>query len=570
MDLKRFVPGLGWVIGLALIVRLVVLSRFGHSAYFSPTSGDMKFYADWGQRIAAGQWTDFRAFYGLPGYPFFLGGVFKYCGFSPYTLAALQMLSETAIAALIFQIATWAFPGGRGRVAGVLAALGWIFFQPAQALSLLAMPTTWAVLAFWGVFAWSVRTGSRSLWRPWVLLGVLIGLAATFVATVLAVLPIPIAAAARNLRRPRAVLVAAACLLAGVAAGTSPCWYHNYFIAHEPVFLSAHSGLNFWVGNNPVANGYPKLPPGLRPTQACMLNDSIRMAETAAGHPLKHAEVSRYWSDKANAYIREHPGQWLKLMALKLRNFWSAQQYDDLSVIQPMAEEGVLTHGLRFGWVAVFALVGIAATWGRSSRSRWIVAGVALGMAALLPVFVTERYRLIAVPGLLLLGAGGLVEFWGALRCRSWNRIALWMGAGVAAFLVVHLPPAEPELKWLDDYNSGRNALQCGSIGVARVKLERARALAPRNADILAALGTCSLRDNDYREAKNCYAQALQIDPNTLTALNNLALLEMGDGHWAEAQALLIAGLRIEPNDPGMRELAGRCASKLEQPTQPQ
>jgi len=562
--MKRSFPNAGWIFALALLVRLVVLSRFGHSAYFSPTSGDMKFYADWGQRIAAGQWTDLHAFYGLPGYPFLLGGIFAFCGFSPYTIAALQTLSEAGIAALLYQIAAWAFPGPRARVIGTLAALGWIFFQPAQAFSLLMMPTTWAVLAFWGVFAWSVRTGSRSLWRLWIALGVLVGVAATFVASVLLVLPIPVAAAVRNLRRPGAVFVAVACLLAGVAAGTSPCWYHNYFLAREPVFLSAHSGVNFWIGNNPDANGYPKMPPGLRASQEGLMEDSIRIAQASAGRPLSRAEVSRFWSAKANAYIREHPSQWLALMSVKLRNFWSATQYDDLSVINPLREEGVLTFGLRFGWVAVLALPGIALAWRRAPRSRWIVAGMALSMVALLPVFVTERYRLIAAPGLLLLGACGIAELGEALVSRRWGRAGVWLGASTAAFFLVHLPQNEPELEWLDAYNSGRNALQTGNLPSARAKLERACALAPRNADILTALGSCWLQENDFSKAREYYRRALQIDPQTLSALNNLALVEMADGHWAEAQALLLAALRIEPNDPKVRELAARCAMQLE------
>jgi len=561
---KRSFPNAGWIFALALIVRLVVLSRFGHSAYFAPTSGDMKFYADWGQRIAAGQWTDFHAFYGLPGYPFLLGGIFALGSFSPYTIAALQTLSEAGIAALLYQIAAWAFPGFRARVIGALAALGWIFFQPAQAFSLLMMPTTWAVLAFWGVFAWSVRTESRSPWRPWIALGVLVGVAATLVATVLLVLPIPIAAAVRNLRKPGAIFAAVACLLAGVAAGTSPCWFHNYFLAREPVFLSAHGGVNYWIGNNPDANGYPKMTPGLRASQEGLMEDSIRIAEAAAGHPLSRAEVSRFWSAKANGYIREHPGQWLALMSAKLRNFWSATQYDDLSVINPLWEEGVLTRGLRFGWVAVLALPGFALAWRRSPHSRWIVAGVALAMVALLPVFVTERYRLIAVPGLLLLGACGIAELGEALASRRWGRAGVWLGAGAAAFALVHLPQNEPKPEWLDAYNSGRNALQTGNLTSARAKLEQACALAPQNADILSALGSCWLRENDFPKAREYYRRALQSNPQTLSALNNLALVEMEDGHWAEAQTLLIAALRIAPNDPNVRELAARCARQLE------
>ena len=57
-------------------------------------------------------------------------------------------------------------------------------------------------------------------------------------------------------------LAAAVVLVAGVYPGASPCWMHNYFIAQEPVMLSAHSGLNFYIGNNPLATGYPKIRPG--------------------------------------------------------------------------------------------------------------------------------------------------------------------------------------------------------------------------------------------------------------------------------------------------------------------
>src|SRR5205814_8597886 len=136
----------------------------------------------------------------------------------------------------------------------------------------------------------------------------------------------------RERRRWKALGTRLGLLLAGLAVGMSPCWIHNYFIAKDPVLLSAHSGINFWIGNNPEATGYPRFPPGLRSGQAAMLQDSIDRAEAAAGHPLKRAAVSKYWSQQASNYIAAHFGDWLKLVARKLRNFWSAFQYDDLSV----------------------------------------------------------------------------------------------------------------------------------------------------------------------------------------------------------------------------------------------
>src|SRR5437764_4862348 len=130
-----------------------------------------------------------------------------------------------------------------------------------------------------------------------------------------------------------AKLSAIAFLFLGIGAGTSPCWIHNYFVARDPVFLSAHSGVNFWIGNNPLATGYPRFPPGLHAGQEVMLKESINVAEKAAGRPLKRSEVSAYWFAKAKAYIGHHFGAWLNLLWTKVCNFWNAFQYDDLSMI---------------------------------------------------------------------------------------------------------------------------------------------------------------------------------------------------------------------------------------------
>ena len=560
----RSIPVFAWVFGLAFAVRLLVLVRFSDSAYFLPTSEDMKFYSDWACRIAAGHWTDHKAFYGLPGYPFFLGGIFALIGFDPFAVGFLQTLSEAGIAALIYQIAQWAFPGPRARVIGGLAALGWTLFVPAQAFSVILMPTTWVVLAFWGIFYWSARTSSRSAWRPWLAMGVLTGLVATMVATIFFILPIPMAAAIRNLRKPWAILCAVACLLGGVFVGAAPCWMHNYFVAGEPIFLSAHSGLNFWVGNNPGATGYPKLPPEIhRASQEGMLKDSLRIPEVLAGHPLSRAEVSRFWSAKANAYIHEHPREWLGLMGCKIKNLWNIAQYDDLSIIAGLAELGVTTPGLRFGWVALLAIPGIALAWRRHPRSRWIVAATGLYLAALLPVFVTERYRLAAVPGLLLLAACGLTEFWDALATRHWRRVGVGLWVGAVAYFWVTLPQQELALKWLDTYNTGIKAMESGDLPRARAKLERAIAYVPQDAEVNASLGNYWLRAGDLTRARAYFQKAVELAPETLSALNNLALLEMTEGRWDSARNRLGVALKLEPEDADLLFLAASCDEKL-------
>jgi tetratricopeptide (TPR) repeat protein len=291
------------------------------------------------------------------------------------------------------------------------------------------------------------------------------------------------------------------------------------------------------------------MPPGLRASQEGMLRDSIRLAEIAEGHPLKRAEVSRYWSAKATDYIHSHPKEWSLLMLKKLRNIWNAYQYDDLSIITSLSEDGILLPGLRFGLVAALAIPGLVLAWRRYPLSKWVTAGVLLHMAALLPVFVTERYRLAAVPGLLLLGSAGLVILWESLAYRQWKTVAVYLGVAAVGTYFVSLPQEDQSLWSLDCYNSGLKALDNGDLLRAQEKLERAFAYVPENSDINFGLGNLWLAKHDKTKAKYFYRRAVELSSQNVGARNNLAVLAIAEKQWRLAKLLLTQALAVEPDD---------------------
>ena len=81
----------------------------------------------------------------------------------------------------------------------------------------------------------------------------------------------------------------------------------------------------------------------------------------------------------------------MRLIVVKFGNFWNAYQYDDLSIIKLLRDEGVLPAGLKFGFIAALGLAGLFPTLLRYPKSGWVVAAVLLHMCALLPVFVTPN-----------------------------------------------------------------------------------------------------------------------------------------------------------------------------------
>ena len=554
------------------ILRLFALVRLTDSQFLLPSGGDMQFYNDWALRILRGSWTEHTAFYGLPLYAYLLAGIYKICGYSPFVPGLLQAACEGGTSILLYKLGSFVFAGSgasgfaqqRGKVIGVVGAIGWAFFLPAQGYSIILMPTAWLIFVFWFV-VWQIvkRREAPALWTLF-LLGVLIGFTAMGIATILFLAPLIFAALFFRWSGPVSRrTIGAAMILAGVLLGASPAWMHNSFLARDPVFLSAHSGVNFWIGNNPVATGYPKFPPGLHAGQEAMLQDSITSAEKAAGRPLKRSEVSAFWSLKARDWIRGHPEAWVKLLGTKIKNFWSAFCYDDISVITALRDHGIILPGESFGLVAALGLPGLLVACWRFPSSRWIAAAVFLHMASLLTVFVTERYRLAAVPGLLLFASFGIWELWQSLARARYGLAAFFLVLLFGSTAFVSMPQRDPTLWALDTFNSGLQALDAKQLSLARERLDLAYAYSPHNAEINFAEGNLHLALGNKSDAKSFYFSTLTLNPAHSGALNNLGVVALQEQHWSMAINFFRHALAQSPNDAKIYYLLARAYLEL-------
>lgn len=545
-----------YVFAGVFLFRLVVLIRLASSPLLLPTGSDMHFYDEWARQVLHGHLTDHQAFYGLPLYPFLVALLYRIFGYGPFVPGFFQAFLDAGTAALIYKITVRAMAGPSGTAGkaasftGIGAAAGWCLFVPAQAYSVILMPTAGAIFVFWLLVWQIIRSENAPSRRRCFAYGVLIGFTAMGVATILFLIPLFIAAV--FIRDNRSAFaskgIAVSLLLAGILAGASPCWIHNYFVARDRVFLSAHGGINLWLGNNPEATGYPRFP-GLHAGQGQMLRDSIDQAEAATGRTLKRSEVSLYWSSKARDYIAANPAAWLKLLARKIGNFWNAFEYDDLGVISNLREHSVVFPGLHFALVAALGLSGAIFSWRAFPASRWVMAGITLQMAAILPVFVTERYRLAAVPGLLVMAALGLERLWH--RCSSGNAGGATVQLGVVATCawLVTMPRHDPSLWALEAYNSGRFALETNNLPLAERSLERAHSLVPDNAETNFALGNLRLAQGDSAAARLFYEAVLKVDSKHKGALNNLGVLALDQNLSAQAVDYFRRALALEPRN---------------------
>lgn len=329
-----------------------------------------------------------------PGYPAFLalvGGGRSVAVHVPPAVSVAQAIVG-AVGVLMIGLIAHRFAGPRAAViAAAIAAvhppLVWI------AGYALSEAVFWpvALAAVWA-FDHTAREGRAGAWAA-AACGVLSGAAILVRPSMLFFLPL----AALVLARRRHWIALAAFVLATTAV-IAPWTVRNAATHGRLVIVAPTGGVNFWVGNHPLAVGDGDM----------AANPAIKIdnARLRAEHPLLTEEqMEPIYYREAWAWIRAHAGDWLLLELRKL-----------FHLVVPVGPSYTL-HSPRYyaaSALPYLVLVALAiGAWSRVRRQAGLVTGlwilVASAVAAALVFFPHERFRIpIFDPALIILASAGL------------------------------------------------------------------------------------------------------------------------------------------------------------------
>src|SRR5262249_31418588 len=133
--------------------------------------------------------------------------------------------------------------------------------------------------------------------------------------------------------------------------------------------------------------------------------EPARLAEQILGRHLSAGQVSRYWLGRALAWARANPGAYVRLQLKKLRLFWgwseprAAVAYSYAGALSPLLGLPLL----EFGGAALPAAVGALLARRRLSPFAPALVFLLGWTLSTVTFFLFSRYRLPAVPALLLL-----------------------------------------------------------------------------------------------------------------------------------------------------------------------
>lgn len=313
---------------------------------------------------------------------------------------------------------------------------------------------------------------------------------------------------------------------------------------------TSQGGVNFWIGNNPLADGtYRPLVPG-KQVPSYEREEARILAEQALGRPLAANEVSGFWLQRSLSWARAEPVAFVRLQVKKLGLYWSGYEWPDAvdfywmkTISWPLA-----LPGIEWSAAAFLALWGLLLE--RRRLAVWApVLVFELGwMLSVVLFFVFSRYRLPAVPGLLLLAAIPVARAAEAFG-KGEKRRGGAMLAGIALlWLAPHVPGYAPRSD-LVEFNLGRLAEERGDRAAAGAHYAATLAADPKNFSATLNLGNLAARAGDYATARERFAAAVALAPDSDDAHANLggALLALGDRDGAARE--LGKALELNPEN---------------------
>lgn len=549
------------VLLLALGVRLGHWLAVRDAPFVGELAMDSAEYDRWAREIAGGDRWGAQPFFQAPLYPYLLAVVYTVAGHRLDAVYLLQILLAVAGVWALYRAGRLLAGLPHGEVVGLASAFlaaiyGPFVFYDVQLLK-ESLAVTGAAFLLWALAV----AGERFRRRTWLAAGGLLGGLALLRENALLLAPLlPLVAlgrseAAESSERIRRGAAALALLVVGAGIVLLPVAVRNASVGGGFLPTTYQGGVNFWIGNNPEADGtYHPLTPG-KQVPAYERREPVRLAEEALGRELTGAEVSRYWLGRSLAWAAREPGELLALQLEKLRLYWRWYEWPDAVDYAWMKRRSPILGWplLEFGGVVILACAGL---WIERRRLRrwlpcllWVVGWT----ASTVIFFVFSRYRLPMVPALLPLAAVPLATL--ARRGKAAlqgpeRRKAMALGA--VALVAWTLPPWTAPGPRMDlmHYNLGRLHQEAGRAEEAESHYLAAAKLAPGDFLPWLNLGTLAARRGDLPTALERFRRAVDLAPESDDARANLGAVHLAMGNLDRARDDLDRALEINPENP--------------------
>jgi len=423
-------------------------------ALFSIFNPSMYFYKYWelALRLRGITAPPIEVFYSSPFYICYVA-LLQGIGLNYLNIQIIQVLLGAFNCWLIYRAGLLFF----SRPVGIIASLATVFYGPLIIYNSALLPAVWVItfnlvsIICFGNFVrerkpgWLIGAGIfiglSIITRP--NSGLFLGLVSLYVLFQDVRIPGPVAAphsAGRNIAHPKGCgyrLALVALILIPSALVVLPVTIFNYLGSGEFIPVTASGGWVFYCGNNERAKGFDFSPPPELNTRITayygrLENEKLsylehilsrEIAEEKTRSSLSHQGGSSLWFKEGLLFIREHPGVYIKLLVKKILAV--ANGYEPHDVPEVMDRSFRLRSYPLIGWAVLLPLALLGMIIARP-RTGGIILYLYLCayLISFLIMYVIPRFRLPAVPILLLFAAAAAKRLYENIQGRKWPILA--------------------------------------------------------------------------------------------------------------------------------------------------
>jgi tetratricopeptide (TPR) repeat protein len=338
----------------------------------------------------------------------------------------------------------------------------------------------------------------------------------------------------------------------------------NYIVARDPVLFTAHSGINFYYGNNPSADGTWQPTAELERGAGFSHERLKRISRTIDGREVSWSAASTHWTRQGLKFITREPGRYLQLLGRKLLLFFSNYEVPN-DYYPETARAASLPLKLAFvnyGLALALGLLGMVWAWPRRRQALPAYLFVAAYLLSALLFYVLSRLRAPVIPFLLMFAGFGLNELIDALRQRRTARAVIGVAIAVAVYLASVLIPVQRQNYSAQAWTQAGNIyLEQHKVGPAIEAFRHALAVQPsayaaRYSLVLALAGSGKIEAAETEFEQLARAATPSSEGRALVRLAS-ARLAIARRNFTQAAALYRQDLAEYPDDAETNYMLG-------------
>ena len=533
------------ILFLAFCLRVVYLFYYNSLPEWNQLTVDNYYHYNWAISIANGNIFGDTTYFRAPFYVFCLGLLYAVFGASLWIGHLFGLIIGIFSILLTYLIGKKVFDYKTGLFAAFIHAIYPITLYFESELLLDPLFMLLLQLTLYRLLLWIDNKTLRNAF----LIGIFMGLAAitrpTILSWVVPLLLLIIIYKNQVLQWYKQILFFFIALILIIA----PITIRNLIIADDPVLISSQGGINFYIGNNPDADGVSAVMPEPMGFN-WQISQISHIAVTETGRELSSGEISSFWFGKGMKWITENPKDFINLYLKKLyfnisnREISNNRDLNQFFQIIPLLKYNPVVFGILFA----FSVIAILLLWRRNKVLRLLVILLIIYLLAGSLFFFNSRFRLPMLPFYFIFSASGLIMI------IKYMRENIAKTAVLSAIVLITLLLSYYPVVTFPEGNSPQLMMSKGNYYFTQNDFEsslnynrEAYKIDSLFPEVNLNIGNCFLKSGSIDSARFYFQQEIQYHPFRNKAYTNLATLKYLEHKYQESITLVNNTIRHNP-----------------------